>query len=270
MDFINAFKFYDTFASRDAEGYGIGVPFFPWFTGAGEGISRHDAIYNKDAVRVKSCWGGMVAFEAKWFQGDAATPSLPKEEEDSVGVTPVYFRASDELFWEASECCLIHADLTAMAALNPEPWENHEKFDTGIYMNPYIRVAYDSRSFSWLEFTRRFERLYTIPQRFVNWLAGRPPFQPRRAAVPGEDAEHREWIYDGPETAAVRRRAPPLRDEELMDVIRQNGHWETVHRKAKPGGFCGGRQLLVLKTNWQPGERIWEKIGPPPGANDKR
>lgn len=29
VDFINTFKFYDTFATRDFEGYAMGIPFFP-------------------------------------------------------------------------------------------------------------------------------------------------------------------------------------------------------------------------------------------------
>lgn len=281
MDFINAFKFYDTFASRDAEGYGIGVPFFPWFTSAGKALSRRDVIYNSDHVRVKSCWGGMVAFEAKWFQGQHSAP-FPSDEEESqtgkgageVSATPLLFRSSPELFWESSECCLIHADISALSSLSPAPYENEERLDAGIYMNPYIRVSYSADSFKWLEFTRRFERLYTIPQHFVNWIANRPPFQPRRTAKPGELVEHREWMYDG----AVFEPTNPFEDNDedvekrdvanLMLNIQLNGHWESVERRAAPGGFCGGRQLLVLKKEWAPGERIWERIGPPPGAND--
>ncbi|KAE9969472.1 hypothetical protein EG328_006835 [Venturia inaequalis] len=298
MDFINAFKFYDTFASRDAEGYGIGVPFYPWFTGAGSGTSRKDVLQHRDAVRVKSCWGGMVAFEAKWFQGQHSPPypnnekdqdsgweevwedmvDEPKpienrsESENEVGMAPLTFRASQELFWESSECCLIHADLAAMAALDSKTSKPTQDFDSGIYMNPYIRVAYSSESFAWLEFTRRFESLYTVPQSFVNWLASRPPFQPRRTANPGDVVEHREWLYDGPEykheEADDLEERGASRGRDLIAKIQQNGHWTTKKTKAMPGGFCGGRQLLVLKKSWQPGERMWEKISAPPGADD--
>lgn len=301
MDFINAFKFYDTFASRDAEGHGVGVPFYPWFTSAGSGISRNDVLQNRDAVRVKSCWGGMVAFEAKWFQGqhlvpypnnekeqdagwdevweDPAEESQPKkkgERDNNVGMVPLTFRASPELFWESSECCLIHADLAAMAALDSETSTSPEEFDAGIYMNPYIRVAYSSDAFKWLEFTRRFESLYTWPQGWINWIAGRPPFQPRRTANPGDVVEHWEWLYDGPEfnSSSTDQGIDDLeerrvgRRQDLMSQIQQNGHWSSAERKAKPGGFCGSRQLLVLKRNWSPGEKIWEKILAPPGADD--
>src|SRR5436190_18505688 len=70
VDFINAFKFYDRFATRDQEGFETGIPFYPWFTDAGHAVSRRDVLEQKDAVRVRSCWGGMVAFQAKWFQRD--------------------------------------------------------------------------------------------------------------------------------------------------------------------------------------------------------
>lgn len=303
MDFINAFKFYDTFASRDAEGHAIGVPFYPWFTKAGSGISRKDVLQNRDAVRVKSCWGGMVAFEAKWFQGQHSPPypnnekdedagweevwddvakeeqpsSKRSEKENEMGVIPLTFRASPELFWESSECCLIHADLAAMAALYPQTWPSTDDFDAGIYMNPYIRVAYSSKSFAWLEFTRRFESLYAWPQSWVNWIAGRPPFQPRRTANSGDVVEHREWIYDGPEfkpsssdegTDDLEERGLDRR-QDLISKIQQNGHWQSAERKAVPGGFCGGRQLLVLKKSWEPGEKMWERIPAPSGANDR-
>ena len=68
VDFVNPFKFYDTFATRDLQGYSMGVPFFPWFSTAGKAESRNDVLSGKDAVRVRSCWGGMVAFDAKYFQ----------------------------------------------------------------------------------------------------------------------------------------------------------------------------------------------------------
>lgn len=274
MDFINAFKFYDTFASRDAEGHPLGVPFFPFFSSAGQAISRRDVLAGTDAVRVKSCWGGMVAFEAKWFIEQPQPFLAVTAERDMVtsmetALTPknqIQFRASPELMWDASECCLVHADIAALASQKPQVWENHEDHDIGIYMNPYIRVAYDANSQSWLEWTRRFERLYSGSQSIVNWVAGRPGFQARRTAVPGQNAEHREWVYDGPIEDDVIRQ--DLKGVELTAEIAKYGHWETHTRVAMPGGFCGSRQLLTLKPlPWTAGEKIWEKTNPPAGAN---
>ena len=130
VDFEIPFKFYDTFATRDAEGHDMGVIFYPWFTGAGKARSRREVVAQKDAMTVSSCWGGMVAFEAKWFQR-----SQVSDAQDAYGVQlPLRFRAENDTYWNASECCLIHADLTAVSS-------THEG-QTGIFMNPYIRVAY--------------------------------------------------------------------------------------------------------------------------------
>ena len=49
----------------------MGFPIYPWFSSAGKAQSRQDVFDQKDAVRVKSCWGGMVAFNAKFFQSTA-------------------------------------------------------------------------------------------------------------------------------------------------------------------------------------------------------
>lgn len=76
VDFINPFKFSDTSATRDAEGHSMGTPFFPWFSNSGEAQSRHDVLDQRDAVRVRSCWGGMVAFQGKWFQPDGVDTSM--------------------------------------------------------------------------------------------------------------------------------------------------------------------------------------------------
>lgn len=57
LDFINAFKYYDRFATRDFDGRITGIPFFPFFTSAGTATSRKDMLSQSDAVRVRSCWG---------------------------------------------------------------------------------------------------------------------------------------------------------------------------------------------------------------------
>jgi hypothetical protein len=68
VDFINPFKFYDTYATRDLEGYSMGLPFFPMFSDSGSGQSRKDILAGKDAIPVRSCWGGLFAFDAQFFQ----------------------------------------------------------------------------------------------------------------------------------------------------------------------------------------------------------
>ncbi|KAE8147205.1 cryptococcal mannosyltransferase 1-domain-containing protein [Aspergillus avenaceus] len=215
VDFSNPFKFYDTYATRDSQGYGMGLPFFPWFSNAGEGQSRKDVLAGKDAVRVRSCWGGMVAFDARFFQGSTQpTPEMGRDQ------FPARFRSAPDLFWEASECCLIHADIQ-----NP-PSNADDVMDTGIYMNPYVRVAYDTRTLSWLSTTRRFEKLYSFIHNLVNHLVGLPWFNPRRAEVRGQTVQETVWVPNEKHT--------------------NGGSFRTVTRTAGNDGYCGRRGLQPL------------------------
>lgn len=223
MDFINPFKFYDTFASRDLEGYSMGLPFFPWFTNAGKGASRQDVLDGKDAVRVKSCWGGMVAFDARPFQ---------------AGNSSLKFRATEDLYWDASECCLIHADL-----IKATRWDDVDSL--GIYMNPYIRVAYTTSTLRWLHLTRRVERLYSFVHNLINHLVGLPWFNPRRTEKPGEAVEEKVWLPDTTNKAG--------------------GAFHFQTREATGDGFCGIRMLQLIKESAREGEKNWEKMPVPPG-----
>jgi hypothetical protein len=185
VDFINAFKFYDRFATRDFKGYAMGIPFFLWFTDAGNGLSRQDVLDQKDAVRVRACWGGMTAFEAKWFlETHNDTSSLSGSDSNTstaFKVSPLRFRYEEDPFWDASECCLIHADFTYLR-------HGHNiTTGSGIYTNPYIRVAYDSRALSWLSLTRRTERLYSSVQNMLNHMVSMPYYNPRRLEQAGDE-----------------------------------------------------------------------------------
>ena len=224
VDFINAFKFYDTYATRDLEGYGIGLQFFPWFTSAGSGASRKDVLEGKDAVRVRSCWGGMVAFDAKYFQ---------RRE------NPVRFRADPALFYDGSECCIIHADIQDSSL------DTTKTTDKGIYMNPFVRVAYDERSHSWLWVTRRFEKLYPLVHNIVNHMAGLPRYNPRRSEIPGQLVKDTLWVPDATDA--------------------RGGAFREVERVAGNDGFCadgfgGYRGLSVIVEDRQPGQDGWEDI----------
>lgn len=226
VDFDNPFKFYDTYATRDLHGYSMGLPFYPWFSTAGNGDSRNDVLQNKDAVRVRSCWGGMVAFDAKYFQSPRPTST-----------TPVRFRAGGDLFWEASECCLIHADIQ-------DPQVNVDEItDTGIYMNPYVRVAYDRRTLSWLGITRRFEKLYSFIQNVGNHLVGLPWYNPRRIEGPGQSVQETVWVPDSSKDGG--------------------GSFQVVDRIAGNDGFCGRRGLQVIVEDRKPGQKGWENIPVP-------
>lgn len=239
-DFINAFKFYDRFATRDFEGYTTGIPFFPWFTNAGRGESRNDVLGQKDAVRVRSCWGGMTAFEAKWFQNHGTPSSIQGQYNSTkslgLNLTPLRFRYEKDAFWDASECCLIHADLAYLEQ------SSGTTANTGIFMNPYIRVAYDMRTLRWLPYTRRVERLYSPIHNILNHLVGMPEFNPRKLEQPGDEAFEKVWEYNESEQK------------------KGNGAYHEAKRIAEPGRFCGTRKLLVLRENPRPGEKTWENI----------
>ncbi|GLA10587.1 hypothetical protein AnigIFM62618_000184 [Aspergillus niger] len=246
VDFINPFKFYDTFASRDLEGYGMGLPFFPWFTTAGKAQSRSDVLQETDAVRVRSCWGGMVAFDAGFFQ--SRTPTAADTDQPTYyrgRRVPVQFRSEEDLFWESSECCLIHADIQSWPSSSSMDAQNvggEDKVDSGIYMNPFIRVAYHPRSFSWLRITRRVERLYSVAHWLSSTAFGLPFYNPRRAEIPGEEVQETVWVED---------------------ESSEGGSFSKVTRVANYDGYCGRWDLQVLSRREETGEGGWVSVPVP-------
>lgn len=293
-DFVRSWKYYDTFATRDAEGYSMGVPIFPWFSNEGDARSRKDVLEQRSAVRVKSCWGGIVAFDGRYFQGDTAKAprsfSLAEREESKAvqpPQLPIRFRSSTESFWEASECCLVHADLIASSPV-PSTSSGSDPWDTGIYMNPYVRVSYDATTHSRLWIGKRFERLAAFPQRFINWCAKMPRMNTRRAEVEGDVVSERIWVPRNESETSSRRDAsiytlsdyphatghlysriarplPPAAATKDLDFWRTEGHYIDSKRTAERGGYCGIRQLLVLREGpWENGnwELLEEEIPP--------
>ncbi|KAF2201143.1 hypothetical protein GQ43DRAFT_440874 [Delitschia confertaspora ATCC 74209] len=241
VDFINPFKFYDRFATRDLDGYSLGIPFYPWFTDAGSGASRQDVLDGKDAVRVRSCWGGMTAFEAKWFQPQPHhTPGRVLNTTTSVP-NPLRFRSEQETFWDSSECCLINADLQYRRSGVGMPE------DSGIYMNPFVRVAYDPQTLRWLSLSRRPERLYSLIHNVLSHMVGFPMFNPRRTEEPGETIVDKKWEFGLPVST------------NLYNVSRfgSAGSYPESERVATPGGFCGGRKLLLINESPAEGEGKW-------------
>ncbi|KAH7107295.1 cryptococcal mannosyltransferase 1-domain-containing protein [Auriculariales sp. MPI-PUGE-AT-0066] len=239
VDFISSWKFYDRFATRGLDGETMGVPIYPWF----------------DAVRLRGCWGGMTAFEARWFQENVTTverPYLsftkdtPHVIPGGIGLNPagaLRFRYETDTFWDASECCLIHADLQyARSGFNIQD-------DSGIYMNPYVRVAYDPDTLSWLGWTRLPERLYSGVQHLANRKVGFPQHNPRAGEEPGDMVRERVWKAPSPDHAPGES---------------TTGAYESVERVVGPGRFCGAGDVLVLNEDGKGGHNGWMSIGPPP------
>jgi len=301
-DFVASWKFYDTFATRDAEGYSIGVPIYPWFANEGDAISRKDVLAGSDAVRVKSCWGGMTAFDARYLQRDLSgfivdakdhpgpenTSSNPAEV--SKPKIPLRFRSEPEPFWDSSECCLIHADIMALPRL-PEYPKPTSKWDTGIFMNPYVRVSYDAKTQKHINIVKRFERVFAIPQAIINHFAHMPVFNARRTEVEGEVIQDRLWVslqnvtmdvelikeekeLGGEEStwqgSGVERKSTETNKPTKRNIIgaqlgedywANKGHYVDYNRTATRGAYCGVRQLLVVKEGkLEEGEGNWDNL----------
>ncbi|KAM5465984.1 hypothetical protein MauCBS54593_006232 [Microsporum audouinii] len=224
IDFTANVMFYDTFVVRDVEGYGMGLMFFPWFPAVGKSESRQDVLAEKDAVRVRSCWGGMVAFDAQIFQ------SKNSNNQSELAIT---FRHEPEPFWEAAECCLIFAD-------------TETRSPAGVYINPFIRVAYTENTWIWLGFFRRYERIFANLQWIVSKI-GYPEYNPRRLHNPGQVVKEKVWVNGEDES--------------------QPGSFQMLERRAGAGGFCGQRRMFVMKEDInaanKKGEKNWEKLPVP-------
>jgi hypothetical protein len=316
-DFIKSWKFYDTFATRDAEGFSIGVPIFPWFANVGDAVSRRDVLEGREAVRVKSCWGGMVAFDGRYFQdsgkleekydveGRKEFDRVLEEGKKHPPQLPLRFRSEPEPFWDSSECCLIHADIMASAPYPPlssfastsipdpsstttdqSASRGDDKYDTGIYMNPYVRVTYDRSTKRWLGFAKRFERLFTPVQRIINHFAHMPHFNVRRMEVEGQLIRDRKWVSLTAKTAddttpvshefggedatwqgsGVEKKGNRLGKKDLVGKPKGKEYWTSegyytdFNRTANRGGYCGVRQLLVVKEDAKEGESNWDNL----------
>jgi hypothetical protein len=264
-DFVGWWKMYDTFATRDAEGYSIGVPIFPWFANEGDAATRNDVLAGKDAVRVKSCWGGITAFDARYLQPQKAL-SRQRETPD----LPLTFRSEPEPFWDSSECCLIHADIMALPSFPTSPaiWDDPDSYDKGIYMNPNVRVSYDAKTQSRLHFARRVERLFAWPQAILNVLAHMPVFNARRLEVEGQIISDRLWVSNpstspSPSRIAVKGKRATIKADMKMDKAywHAKGHYVDANRTATRGAYCGVRQLLVVKEGpLKEGEGNWDNL----------
>ncbi|CAN8097918.1 unnamed protein product [Discula destructiva] len=248
LDYDSPVKFYDLYATRDAEGFSNGVPIFPIFTSAGEGLSRKDMLAQKDAVRVSGCWSGMVAMQAGYVQNRA--PELPYPGFDAIGAhviepdnphaveAPVRFRYEPEAYVDACECCLFLADVSAAAARTATAED--KELELGVFMNPYVRVAYDDFVLRWLHRLKRWERLFVIPHDVVSSLSGLPRNNPLRAVREGEPFV-----------------------EEVWDT--QENAWALVNRTGRSGLFCAVREMQLIVEAERTGDKNWKNYPMPEG-----
>ncbi|KAI0101977.1 glycosyltransferase family 69 protein [Hypoxylon sp. NC0597] len=245
VDFWTPLKFYDLYVTRDYEGYSAGLPFWPVFLNVGEGVSRAAMVSQKDAVPVQACWSGMVAMQAKYVQN--LNESLPNSHFQDIGsyvvdpakphnvTAPVRFRYEPEVFFDACECCLFHADVARVA-------KKAEEKELGIYMNPYVRVAYTEKTLSWLHWVKKWERLFSIPHALSSWFMSLPTRNPHRTVQEGELFTEEIWVGEG-----------------------NTGHWQLVQREGRNGLFCGVREMQAIKLDERDEDKNWENIKIPAG-----
>lgn len=113
LDYKDPPIYYDTFALRDSSGAKAATLTWPFF------LSRESrkALMANAPVPVRSCWNGIVVFQAEPFYSSRLRfRGVP----DSLAAHHI----------EGSECCLIHADNPLTAT-------------KGVWLNPNVRVSYN-------------------------------------------------------------------------------------------------------------------------------
>ncbi|KAK4677148.1 hypothetical protein QC764_407830 [Podospora pseudoanserina] len=265
MDFWFGHRMYDIYAMRDADGYASYQAIYPFFGERGRGLSRKDVLESKDAVRVKSCWGGMMAMQGRYVQnveeekprgkaweegvvaGHAIDPGnhtrADADADAGAAVTgPVRFRHEPGAYYDACECCLFSADLTEAAKRQGDlPAGAMKGSESGIYVNPYIRVAYEEGVFKMIHVVRVWEKLIRIIYDLQTRLFEPVAQNPWRTVQPGETFE--EEIWNGKD-------------------------WEVVTRVGRPGLFCGVREMQVLRVGGKRAGKSgnnWANTRMPPG-----
>ena len=125
--------------------------------------------------------------------------------------------------------------------------------ESRVYINPFVRVAYDEKTLSWLSFIRRPERLYAPIHDILNYFVGFPETQARFLEEPGETVTDHIWEFDNPAAAFALNAT----EADLA------GHYVEKTRKAAPGGYCASPNLLVINEKPEHGPGAWSKIHVP-------
>ncbi|KAI8306793.1 Alpha-1,3-mannosyltransferase CMT1 [Colletotrichum sp. SAR11_240] len=197
MDFILWPYYYDTFALRDDAGLKTASWYWPWFHSPRARASA-EAM---EPVEVKSCWNGMVVFDAApFYDGGLRFRGV----EDSLAA----------MHLEGSECCLIHAD-------NPLGREK------GVWLNPNVRVGYNEKVFE----ETKMDRFPTAWAAVVGFWANRYlrvrngiQLTLERWAV---KKKLRQWVDETPPSELPRSEPGELCLINEMQIMWENG-WKHV------------------------------------------
>ncbi|EQB50899.1 hypothetical protein CGLO_09599 [Colletotrichum gloeosporioides Cg-14] len=154
-----------------------------------------------EPVKVKSCWNGMVVFDAAPFYDDG-----------------LRFRGSDDSLaakhLEGSECCLIHAD-------NPLSREK------GVWLNPNVRVGYNERVFEQTKMDRFPTPWAAVVGFWANrYLRVRNSIQLtlERWAV---EKKLRQWVDETPPSELPRSEPGEMCLINEMQIMWENG-WKHI------------------------------------------
>lgn len=220
IDFHYPPAFYDTFALRDDEGQGPVMSTFPYFRAAG----TRAAILKGQPARVTSCWNGVIAVDAAPYYDQVMANAVGTGHKTSAGLR---FRGvPDSLAMkhvEASECCLIHADLIASGQAH-----------RGIFMNPAVRTGYTSKAYHKVH--RPSDGGFVSAWQYMTGV-----YKNRIA----------RWKTDGISSSA---------GQNMVEVYKRIKDWQTEGAKVgeqrdEVGGYCTILEMHILI--WNGWKHVW-------------
>jgi Cryptococcal mannosyltransferase 1 len=187
-------SFYDQFATRDIDGQELTSLFYPYFAPS----ESRDTLLSGSPAQVKSCWSGIAAFDAAPFQ-DQKNPLRFRAVDDSLA----------EFHLEASECCLINYD-------------NPMSASKGVWMNPNVRVGYDTVRYEAVHRTSGWPSTAEIMLgRFSDLFRWILRLRGRRALI---DQRYEQWAHR-------RKLNTEVGSDCLINkmmVVSENGIWSEI------------------------------------------
>jgi hypothetical protein len=130
-----------TLIPSSISGYKTSSQVYPYFRSS----TSRKALLKNEPIPVKSCWNGIIVFDASPFYGEnplrfrgidvciCLYPSIDPSPTTSYTDLPLKDTLAAHHL-EGSECCLIHSD---------NPLRAH-----GIFVNPSVRVSYNATTYS--------------------------------------------------------------------------------------------------------------------------
>ena len=220
IDFHYPPAFYDTFALRDAEGRGPVMATFPYFRSA----ETRNPILQGVPAPVTSCWNGVLLVDAAPYYDQIRSTTKGSARQQETGLR---FRGVPDSLalhhLEASECCLIHADLVASGYAHK-----------GIFLNPAVRSGYT---------TQAYHLTHSGPEKgFVSaWQYVTGVWKSRFTS----------WKTDGISSSA---------GQDMAEIYRRIAEWtkegaEKGEVRSEVGGFCTIDEMHILI--WNGWKHVW-------------